>query len=828
MKGTLHIFLGYAPGVGKSEALLSAAHQARSHGQDVVVGVLRPVDRQSALDLETVNSTSDDSAEVEFDLDAALSRRPQAIIIDDLAHQNGESSRHEQRYQDVQELLEAGIDVYTAVNAYHFESLSDQVEAITGIDVEETVPDTVLESADQLRLVDLAPGELLRRYQTGEAHPPWESLKDEGNLIALREITLRLAANRIEDDVRRFRQSHSVDKLWPTNDRLLVCVGPSPLSQPLVRATKRLADSIKAPWIALHVAHQDISPSQRENVQRNLELARALGAQVREVTAPFTSSTIAQFAQDENITKLVIGKPNRRAWQGWKSPSLVDQLLSHSTDLDVIVVGTHGESEEGIRPPASTRSAPPGGYASAAGGVLIATVLSHGLPAEFDRTNIVMLYLAAVVCISYLLGRGPAILASVLSVSCFNFFFVPPTFTFDVAHPQYLVTFLGFFLVSWLVSDLTERNRETAAAALRREKQAVTLFALQRDLLQTTELERLSAVAENHLKALFGPHLLLLGKDDGLNPVDLGDKEKRVAEWAFQNNHQAGKSTKTFPDAAHSWYPVAGPSKVYGVVGLEEPSEDQEAFELFQAVLHQIGAAFERRELAKSAAERDLLRATESLQKALLNSVSHDLRIPLVSINGALSSLLNTELKLSDTARQEMTENALSEAERLTQLVTNLLHMSKMEAGQMQIHALACDLWDLVSTTVSSFRKRPDSPRVELEGDDDIPFVRADYVLVQQVLFNLLENALRYGEGTVTIKLESNAEEAIVSVTDQGQPIPEEEAEHLFDRFYRSRDLADGGSGLGLSICKGLVEAHGGRIWIEGGKTFRFSLPLEG
>lgn len=800
--------------------MLRAAEGASRRGVDTVVGVLTS-HLQVSPDLESFGDSSP-----ELSLDSILNRRPRLVVVENLAHANPRGSRHEKRYQDVQELLDHGIDVFTSLDIYQIESLSDLVLQVTGLVMSEGVPDVVFERASEVVLVDLSPKELLQRYTDGVTRPFDDRFRNEGVLTALREVSLRHASNRAEEDVRRFRRANSIEQVWATADRLLVCVGPSPLSQPLVKATKRLADSVKAPWIALHVAHRDISASQRESVQRNLALARKLGAQVREVTAPFTSETLVQFASEENVTKIVLGKPAHRTWTRWNRGSLVDQLLSHSSGLDVIVVGADSHQDDGMRKPASAAPHPRRNFVWATLIVSLATLVGRGLPAEFDRTNIVMLYLATVVCISYFFGKGPALLASSLAVLYFNFLFIPPTLTFDVSHPQYILTFLGLFFVGWLVSDLTERSKKAAEAALRREKQAVTLFALQRDLLKAEGATEVRTVGARYLHTLFGQSIVLLRDGEQLQSHELPEPESRVADWALRNNQSAGKGSQTFPESRNSWNPVSGSSQAYAVAGLAAPPADQETSELFQAVLGEIGTALERVELAESAAESELLRATEKLQKALLNSVSHDLRVPLVSINGALSGLLNEELKLTPKARREITENALSEAERLTLLVTNLLHMSKMEAGQIHLNAIPCDPWDLVSTTVSAFRRRVGAASILLQGADEMPLVNVDYVLLQQVLFNLLENATRYGEGAITVSLESVDEAVVFSVEDQGQPIPPEEIDRVFERFYRSHDLADGGSGLGLSISKGLVEAHGGKIWIEGGKKFRFSLPV--
>ena len=603
-------------------------------------------------------------------------------------------------------------------------------------------------------------------------------------------------------------------------EKLLVCVGPSPLSATLIRSTARLAADLNAPWVALHIEHSTITASQRERAATHLELADSLGAETRTVSGRFDADTILQFAHNEGITRLVLGKPEagRRIW--WRGPSLIDELVSRSEGIDLMIVGSHGDS-------GAARSNLPNPEVAAGRGYLFATLAvsaTTGLSYPFvsEESNELMVYLAAVVFVSYYLGRGPAILASGLSVILFNFFFVPPTLTFKVADPRYLLTFLVLFLVGWLVSSLTARARNTAKAALYREQQAVTLFSLNRDLTRAGDEEEVLKVLKDQTERMFENLTILRAENGRLNRAEVDDEDWESALTAFQTGRPVGKGS------VRTWLPLLGSHTCHGVVGLTPPKgHSRDDRDLIDAMLSQTSAALDRIELGRRAMERDVLEATEKLHKALLNSVSHDLRIPLVTINGTLSSLLDADLRLDPKTEREMVQSALSEAERLTRLVSNLLQMSKMEAGNLKLNIVPCDPWDLISTTVAGLQSRLKSRAISLHGEEDQPLVPMDYVLIQQVLINLLENSMQHGRGAIQIGLKSQPNSFLFWVEDEGEPIPPELEGRLFERFSRGRELADGGSGLGLSICKGLVEAHRGNIWLEEGRRFCFSLPLE-
>jgi two-component system, OmpR family, sensor histidine kinase KdpD len=842
LKGHLKIYLGYAAGVGKTYAMLQAARRLKDSGVDVVVGYVEThgrMETEGLLEgLEVIPRRQQDYKGVtleEFDLDAALEREPSVLLVDELAHTNVAGSRHPKRYQDVLELLEAGIDVQTTLNIQHLESVNDVVKQITGVEVKETLPDQVLGEASKISLVDIPPEELLERLSQGKVYLPDRASRAaqnffrRGNLLALREIALREAAHRVDEDVRIYRKRRSIDKAWPAGERLLVCVGPSPSSRRLVRATRRLADALDASWIALHVSSPGLSAPERDRVARHLEFAQSLGAEVRTITDESLVEATARFAGQENVTKIVAGKPLGRRWQDVFTGTVVDQILKRTQGVDFLVVGSETAQEQETSPRPSLPKLFSRPYLVSTALLVVATGAGYPLLSWLNPANKVLYYLAIVVCVAYFFGRGPALVVSALSVVFFNFLFVPPYHTFSVADPEYILTFLGLFLTGLLVSSLTSRARDTAISAQERESQAVTLLSVSRDLSSALSEDRVAELALEHLENLYGPVRLLLASQELPSDSGLNASEFAVADWAYRKQQKAGRGTDTLPGGENQWHPLISGSRCLGVVGLAEGVHAGRTAEsqLLEAILSQVASALERLDLARSARESELLKATEKLQTALLNSISHDLRIPLVSINGALSSLLERDLSLEENAQRQMIENALSEADRLTRLVTNLLQMTRMESGVVEIKAVPCDPWDLVTTTVSSLSERIEERGVTLDLPEELPLVPMDYVLIQQVVANLIENSIRHGEGKISVQVRTSKEGMEFGVWDEGNGVPSEIRPRIFDRFFRASEPGDGGAGLGLSICKGLVEAHGGRIWLENGREFRFVLPLE-
>ena len=861
--GKLKIFLGYAAGVGKTYAMLEAARLRKKDGRDVVVGYVESHGRSETdalLDGLKLIPRKEiyylGVALPEMDIDAILTRKPQIALVDELAHTNAPGARHEKRWQDVEELLEAGIDVYTTVNIQHFESLNDVVAQITGITVRETVPDRLLDLAFEIKLIDIPPEDLLQRLHEGKIYIPDQAAKAiekffrPGNLMALRELSLRRTASRVDDQMRAYMETQSIAGPWPTAERLLVCVSGSPYSEKLIRATCRLAEELKAQWTTVYIETPGSGRHVRENrerIWRDLRLAEGLGAQVASVTATDVTDAVMEYTTRHNITKIVMGKPNKPRWREILYPPIVDQVIRRSGAVDVVIVSfEQDESAKAAPAPKHRRPFELRGYAASLALIAAATLLCELLRPFLAPTNMVMFYLLAVVVASVRLGRKPAMATALLGVLAFDFFFVPPRMTFVVADTQYLMTFLGLFVVGLVISTLVARSRERADVMRAREVQTASLYYLSRDLAASVDITAvLTAVVRNVEEALNALVVILLPEGERLDIMstsegfELGIKEQAVADWAFRNNHPAGRATDTLVSADLIYLPLQTPASVLGVMGIKLTSEyeyhSQENRRLLDAFATQAAMAMERIQFSHQAEQTQILQARENLERALLNSISHDLRSPLSTVTGVLTSLKEEGAHLGDTARRELLETACSEAERLNRFVGNLLDMTRIEAGAVKLNLEPCDVQELVGCALAVLETRSDTRKVSFQMLPVMPLVPMDLVLMIQVLVNLLENSLKYSPPGSPIEIVAATESSwlTIEVADRGPGVPEHDLKRVFDKFYRIPiPEGAGGTGLGLSICKGIVEAHGGRIGAEnrrgGGLSIVIRLPLRG
>lgn len=860
--GKLKIFLGYAAGVGKTYAMLEAARLRMKDGRDVVAGYVESHGRSEtdALleGLELLPRKEVHYAGValpEMDLDAILARKPQIVLVDELAHSNAPGSRHEKRWQDVEEILSAGIDVYTTVNIQHFESLNDVVARITGITVRETVPDRLLDLAFEIKLIDIPPEDLIQRLHEGKVYIPdqaataIEKFFRPGNLMALRELSLRRTASRVDDQMRAYMETQSIAGPWPTAERLLVCVSGSPYSEKLIRATCRLAEELKAQWFTVYIETPGSGRHVRENrerIWRDMRLAESLGAQVASITASDVTDAVMEYTGRHNITKIVMGKPNKPRWREILTPPVVDQVIRRSGAVDVVVVSFEQENSAKTAAPKQRRPFELRGYAASLALVVAATLLCELLRPFLEPTNMVMLYLLAVVVASVRLGRKPAIATAFLGVLAFDFFFVPPRLTFVVADTQYLMTFLGLFVVGIVISTLVARSRERADVMRAREVQTASLYYLSRDLAASADITAvLSAVVRNVEEALNAQVVILLPEGERLDiqaaseGLLLDVKEQAVADWAFRNSHPAGRATDTLVSAGLIYLPLQTPASVLGVMGVKLVNEpdyhSQENRRLLDAFATQAAMAMERIQFSRQAEQTQILQARENLERALLNSISHDLRSPLSTVTGVLTSLKEEGEHLGDSARRELLETACSEAERLNRFVGNLLDMTRIEAGAVKLNLEPCDVQELVGCALAVLETRSDTRKVSFKMQPVMPLVPMDLVLMIQVLVNLLDNSLKYSPpgSPIEIVATTDAPWLVLEVADRGPGVPEHDLKRVFDKFYRIPvPEGAGGTGLGLSICKGIVEAHGGRISAEnrtgGGLSIVMRLPLEG
>ncbi|MBK5275978.1 MAG: sensor histidine kinase KdpD [Desulfuromonadales bacterium] len=860
--GKLKVFLGYAAGVGKTYAMLEAARQRKKDGRDVVIGYVESHGRAETdvlLDgLEVLPRKTVHYAGVtlpEMDIDAILARRPQVVLVDELAHSNAPGSRHEKRWLDVEEILEAGIDVYTTVNIQHFASLNDVVSQITGIIVRETVPDRLLDLAFEIKLIDIPPEDLLQRLHEGKIYIADQAAKAiekffrPGNLMALRELSLRRTAARVDDQMRAYMETQSIAGPWATAERLLVCVSGSPYSEKLIRATCRLAEELKGQWFTIYIETPTDSSHVRENrehIWRDLRLAESLGGHVASVTATDITDAVMEYATRHNITKIVMGKPNRRRWRKILQTPIVDRIIRRSGAIDVVIVSFEPDKSAGAATvPRRHNSFELRAYMASIVLVLAATLLCELLRPFLAPTNMVMFYLLAVVVASLRLSRKPAIATALFGVLAFDFFFVPPRMTFVVADTQYLMTFLGLFVVGIVISTLVARSRERAEVMRAREVHTASLYYLSRDLAASVDTDAvLKAVVSNVEEALSAKVVILLPDGERLDiqatseGLLLDIKEQAVADWAFRNSHPAGRATDTLVSADLIYLPLQTPSSVLGVMGVKLVSEHayhaQENRRLLDAFATQAAMAMERIHFSRQAEQAQILQARENLERALLNSISHDLRSPLSTVTGVLTSLKDEGAHLGDSARRELLETACSEAERLNRFVGNLLDMTRIEAGAVRLNSEPCDVQDLIGCALAALETRLGNREVSFKMLPVMPLVPMDLVLMTQVLVNLLENSLKYSPSGSLIEVVASTEAAWLQleVADRGPGVPEHDLKRVFDKFYRIPvPEGAGGTGLGLSICKGIVEAHGGRISAEnrtgGGLSIVIRLPLE-
>ncbi|SFJ63595.1 sensor histidine kinase [Planctomicrobium piriforme] len=862
-RGTLKIFFGYAAGVGKTYAMLETAQRARAAGQDIVVGYVEPHGRaetEALLEgLETLSQQPLDYRGVtlrEFDIDAALRRHPEIILVDELAHTNAAGSRHAKRWQDVEELRGAGIEVWSTLNVQHIESLNDVIAQVTGIAVRETVPDSIIESADELELIDIPPEELLSRLQAGRIYLPEQARRAAGNffqktnLSALRELSLRHAAQRVHQDVELGRRERSVLQSWATGERLLVCVGPSPTTTRVIRTAKRMAAALDAPWLAVAIELNSIadSPSRQEQIARHFRLAEQLGAETITLSGSDFTTTLLDYARSRNVTKIFIGKTRHPRWKRLFG-SIVDDVLEQSGDIDVYII--HGEAGGSPipRPWSASRDWPWRPYlmslAAIAMGSGVAWLLKHLQVADAEA-NTVMVFLAAVAVSAYWLGRGPAVFASIVAVLTFDFCFVPPLWTFAVADTQYVVTFAVMLSIALGISTLTSRLKTQVERTRLREQRTAALYHLGQQLSSLSGSVFLVAVAGKEIADLCGGEVAIYLREPSGPPRLLYGERTRIAthpvsqpaaHWVIEHDQLAGAGTSTLPNAIALFFPITASQETTGALAILVPDVQRllepDQRRLLEACANQLALALERDRLAIDAAESRIRAEAEQVRSTLLSSVSHDLKTPLAAIAGASSSLLQTP-SLPEEVRRQLLESVAEEAQRLNRLLENILQMSRLDAGAVspnkQWHVLEEIVGSALHRTASELKNHP----VKVQLPNDLPLMLFDGLLLEQLLVNLLENAARYTPPgtTVCITAAIDSHKLRLTVSDAGPGLEPGTEKRIFEKFYRASPGADSGrgSGLGLAICQAIVQAHGGQISASnrpgGGAEFVAILPL--
>jgi two-component system, OmpR family, sensor histidine kinase KdpD len=865
-RGKLKIFFGACPGVGKTFAMLEAAQAKKKEGVNVVVGLLETHGRkETAALLEGLEILPPLEVEYrgtklkEFDIDGALKRKPGLLLVDELAHTNAEGCRHLKRWQDVQELLDLGTSVYSTLNVQHLESINDIVAQVTGVVVRETLPDKVLQMADDVELIDLPPDDLLKRLQEGKVYLPDAALRAshnffrKGNLIALREMALRTVADRVGDQVQDYRRDKAITQTWATTDRILVCVSASPSSANLVRAAHRMAKSLRAGWIALYVetpSQTRLSEAARSQAIQHLRLAEQLGAETATVSGENFAEEVMDYARERNVTKIFIGKPPRYSWRSLLKRSPVDELLRVSGDIDVYATqGENADPREKRRTKAGLmkRAFDWKGYGWALLTVALSTAVAFILYPGVDLANLIMVYLLGILAVSYRQNLGPSTLASFLSVIAFDFFFVPPRFSFAVTDTQYIFMFLVMLLVGLSISNLTVRMRNQARLTRLRERRTNALYSLSKELASTWGTAQLLDIAVKHISEVFESSVIAFLPDENgrlqvqcgaVEDFNLNAKEMGVAHWAYDLGQMAGRGTDTLPGTEALYLPLLASGEPVGALGVKPSNPDKllipEQLHLLEAFAHQTALAVAADKLLQKQQHTQMEVEAEKLRSSLLSSVSHDLRTPLAAITGSTSSLLKNGDNLPSNTRRDLLENIHDEADRLERLVNNLLEMTKLESGAIQLKKELHIPGEVIGSAIARVEGKLGGRSLATHIPNDLPLVPMDALLIEQVLVNLLDNTLKYTPEGTPIEITAKAQEGglVVEVADKGPGMPEEDLPRLFEKFYRGPQKEHkSGAGLGLSICKGIIDIHGGAITAQnrpgGGAVFRFTIPLE-
>ncbi len=846
LRGKLTVFLGAAPGVGKTYAMLSRAARLKANGVDIVVGLVETHGRDETAALlhglevlPRARVAHRGRILEEFDLDAALARRPHIVIVDELAHSNPEGSRHPKRHQDIEELIAAGIDVWTALNIQHLESLADLVAQITGVTVRERVPDVALKQADEVLLVDLPPTELIDRLKEGKVYLPESAGRAMdrffrlGNLTALRELALRRTADRVDDQMVDYLRQNAIEGPWATGERLIVCVGPDDLSDKVVRVASRLASGLNAPWIVVSIERADRemeTAPQLQRIETLFRLAKELGAETRRIVGNDYVGEILKLARREHATQIVIGAKWRRGIARFLSPSLPYALARRAAGI-----GVHFVTPDKVEKQRATFAPPPSSLASgrlsvaiAFGFVATTTVVGKLVVSAVELPNISIIFLLAVLGASVAGGYFAAFAAALLSTVAYNFFFINPLHNFTIAAPHEVFALFVFLAVAMIAGGFASRIREQGEVARVRATALQSLYDFSRKLASTGTADDAIWLAVSQLQASLRRNIVLLLPEKADLRVaaawppdtDLDVTDLAAARWALEKRERAGFGTGTLPSSRFEFRPLLGPHGVVGVCGVEHtPVQlDPNAERALNAILDQTAIALDRARLADESVVQAAQLEGERYRDALLSSISHDLRTPLATITGAVTSLRQLGDRMSPESHDDLLQSIEEESGRMSRFVANLLDMTRIEAGSLKPRSDWVDVADVVQAAVERTRKYTPGRTIETGIAADLPLIEGDSVLLGQVLFNILDNAVKYGgDEPVNVYARRDGKDVLISVTDLGRGIPPEDVDRVFEKFYR-RGKADGrapGTGLGLSIARGFVEAMGGKIHIE-------------
>lgn len=858
-KGKLKIFFGMCAGVGKTYAMLTEAREAVSKRIDVVIGYVETHNRMETaelvLGLEVIPRKQLEyhgTLLEEMDTDAILERKPRLVVVDELAHTNAPGSRHAKRFQDVFELLGAGIDVYTTLNVQHLESRADAVAQITGTIVRETVPDSIFESADEIKVIDISPEDLIKRLGEGKVYTLDRSKQAianffrKGNLDALREMSLRITAERVDRELREYMQGKRIAGPWKSGQRLIAAISPSPHSISVIRWARRVSFTMDASWVVVYVEQSTkLSTEEKEQLAKNMKLAKELGAEVLTTADESIADALMRVAREQNASLMLVGKPGRMVFS--RAARLVDELIQKSKDLDLYIVGQEDVQGKKVR-----RQLFPGlqsslvQYVTAGALVLLIALLCYPFTSFIGYRTVSFIILLVVSLLPLRMGPGPTLLGAAAGAVAWDFFFIPPRFTFYVGNLEDILLLSLYFLVASVTGVLSARVRKREKMLRQREEKTSALFSLTKDLSSAHSQDEVIQAAIRNVKKYFNAEVtIILGDAEGEIPrmphnastFSPDSKELSVAEWVYWNEKPAGRNTDTLPSAQATYLPMSGPRYPLGVIGVRfhddsKLSLDQES--LLENFVSQITSAIERELLNEVNKKSIVLAESERLYKTLFNSISHEFRTPIATIMGTSENLLSSD---SGARMLESETNSLKEihiaAERLNRLVANLLDMTRLESGMIQPKLDWCDVRDIINQAVRGLERELAHHKLETKVEDDVPLIKLDFVLIEQALTNLIHNAALYTpKGTeVIIRSFLDEEKCVISVLDNGPGLPEEDAEKVFEKFYRAANGTAGGAGLGLTIAKGFVEAHHGKLTVrnrmEGGAEFAMYLPIE-
>ena len=873
-RGKLTVFLGAIAGVGKTFTMLKTAHEQISEGKDIVIGWVETHGRvETEKMVEGLRKVAPailhyrDKELVEMDTDAILKLKPEIVLVDELAHTNVPGARHVRRYQDVEELLEAGISVHTTLNVQHIESLNDIVAQITGVIVRETVPDYVIEEADTVQLIDIAPENLMQRLRDGkiyiasQAERAAKKFFRQGNISALRELSLRFTAQRVDKDLEEYMREHQIEGPWPAAGRVMVCVSGSPFSAQLIRAASRLATGLRSELLAVHIEaekmHFPIGEKERDRIAKNMHLAEGLGAKTLTIVGQNLVDEMLDIARKQNITAIVVGKPNHSKLLDFFRGSVVDNIIRRSGNINVYVIRgtTEKESEPIVKTQSNQAMDSPSHFGVSLLMVATITIIGWLFKSQLEVINIAFLYILPVLLSAIWWGKWPSYLSAITGILALDFYFIEPIMTFTIGDVRYAWSFTIFLLLSALIGGRTNDLKKETKQARQEEKSTRAVYEFSRDIAAVVDTEAIArSLARQAGETIERKIIVLLTNEDGkiknqtsFDPklskandktveTTLSDAEVAVVAWIYKNKQPAGRSTDTLPGGNYLYVPIYTEEQVFGVVGIYlaqqklTPSERR----LIDAWVRLAAVAMERVRLSDQARHTDMLIEADKLRTALFNSISHELKTPLSAIMGSVSTLLEAEDLYSKEDRSELLNNIKDSSLRMERLIGNLLDTARLESGMMEIKSDWCDIEDIIGTTLRRMGDLVKKNQLTIHIEEDLPLIKADCVLIEQVFVNLIDNAIKYSDqqAEITIRAKKLKNEIEISIMDHGSGIPTEDLEKIFNKFYRvEQPKKVTGTGLGLSICKGIIEAHKGKIYAMnrsfGGAVICFTLPIE-